>query len=139
MANEIQHEGVVVSVQGTEARVRIVQNSACSGCGLRDAGCGLRDSESKEKMIDCRMIEPLEVGDKVMVTVARRLGWTAVLLAFVLPFVLLMVSVWGLTTWLENEALGGTLGLCVLVPYYGVLAVLRKRIQAKFDFLASKG
>ncbi len=135
MANEIRHEGVVVSVQGTEARVRIVQNSACSGCQAKSMCTA---AESKEKMIDCHMMEPLEVGDKVMVTVARRLGWMAVLLAFVLPFVLLMVSVWGLTTWLENEALGGTLGLCVLVPYYAVLAACKGKIQRKFDFLAEK-
>ncbi len=134
MADEIRHEGVVVSVQGTEARVRIVQNSACSGCQAKSMCTA---AESKEKMIDCRMMEPLAVGDKVMVTVARRLGWTAVLLAFVLPFVLLMVSVWGLTTWL-GEALGGTLGLCVLVPYYGVLAACKGKIQRRFDFWANK-
>ncbi len=134
MADEIRHEGVVVSVQGTEARVRIVQNSACSGCQAKSMCTA---AESKEKMIDCRMMESLAVGDKVMVTVARRLGWTAVLLAFILPFILLMVSVWLGTIWL-GEALGGTIGLCSLIPYYAILAACRGKIQRKFDFLASK-
>ncbi len=135
MAKDIQHEGIVVGVTNGGVQVKILQMSACSACQAKSL-CSA--AESSEKIIDCRMIEPLAVGDKVMVTVARRLGWIAVLLAFILPCVVLFISIWGFTYWLENEALGGTIGLVMLLPYYACLALFRKKIKTNFDFIATK-
>lgn len=135
MSQEIQHEGVVVSIRKGEAVVRIQQTSACATCHAHSMCMA---AESSEKMIDCQMAEPLQPGDCVIVTVARRLGFTAVLLAFVIPFALLLAMIWVLDLYITDEGIAGTLALCSLVPYYLLLALLRKRIKKRFSFIARK-
>lgn len=135
MSQLIEHEGIVVAVDGMQAQVRILQTSACSACSARNMCMA---AESKEKIIDCEMLEPLEPGDKVVVQVARRLGLQAVWWAFVLPFVLLLGLIWFLGTIWDNEALAGTVALCSLLPYYGVLSLFKNRLKRKFAFRATK-
>ncbi len=135
MAKEIEHEGIVMQIHEGVAQVKILQTSACSGCQAK-AMCSA--AESSEKIIDCRMIEPLQRGEKVTVSVTRRMGWVAVLFAFILPCVVLCAGIWGFTTLLNDEALGGTIGLAMLLPYYAVLTLFRKKIKTNFDFIAVK-
>ncbi|MCM1035266.1 MAG: SoxR reducing system RseC family protein [Paludibacter sp.] len=135
MSQDIQHEGVVVSVSGDVARVRIRQTSACSACHAHGTCMA---SESTEKIIDCQSDSLLKSGDRVMVTVSRRLGMSAVLLSFVLPFVILFVMLLLLNRYLDSEGMAGTLALCSLLPYYLLLALLRKRMQHRFSFRANK-
>lgn len=135
MSQEIQHEGVVIHTDHNEAKVRIQQTSACSACHAHNRCMA---AESTEKIIDCQMEEPLSAGDHVIVTVARKVGFTAVLLAFVLPFAILTSMIWLLDIYISNEGIAGTLALCSLVPYYLLLAILRKRIKKRFSFSARK-
>lgn len=134
MADKIQHEGVVLSAEAGVARVRILQASACSQCKAHSM---CMSAEAKEKMIDCEMVEPLAVGDKVMVEVEERQGWFAILLAFVLPFLLVMGLIYGLGKVMAEEW-AGTLALCSLVPYYGVLSLFRNKLKKHFSFIARK-
>ena len=135
MEQIVGHEGIVVAVEGMQARVRILQTSACSACHAQSMCMA---AESKEKIIDCQMLEPLHEGDKVVVQVQRRLGLQAVLWAFVLPFVILLTMIWGLGKVWDNEALVGTVALCSLLPYYGILSLFKKRLKRKFSFVAKK-
>ena len=88
----IRHEGIVLAVQDGKALVEIVQTSACSACKARGM---CMSAESQEKRIDAVMLEPMAAGDRVEVMVAEKLAWKAVLLAYILPFVV-MVAVIGL-------------------------------------------
>lgn len=135
MAEMIEHKGVVLQQDGHMAKVRIEQVSACAACHAKGA-CMAADSA--EKIIDCQMVEPLEVGEEVVVKVARQLGMTAVLLAFVVPFVLLLAIVFGLGQVIESEAITGTIALVALLPYYGILALLKGKLQKRFSFYAFK-
>ena len=130
----ISHTGIVESVNGTEAHVRIMQSSACSGC---HAAKSCMAADAREKYIDCVMLEPLQVGDEVTVEIEQKVGWLAVLYAFVLPFLLLMLMLWLMGKFF-SESIAGTIALCSLLPYYGVIALLRKRIKQRFVFTAKK-
>ena len=132
----IRHEGIVLSTNGTTARVEIVQTSACSACKARTM---CMSAESQQKQMDATMMEPLQAGDRVEVEVRERLAWKAVLLAYILPFVVMLAIITILdicTGW--SEAVIGTLSLCGIALYYLVLSGFRHRLQKQFSFTARK-
>ena len=132
----IRHEGIVLGTHGNMAHVEIVQTSACSACKARSM---CMSSESQQKEMDAVMLEPLSVGDRVEVEVRERLAWKAVLLAYILPFVVMMAVIAILdfaTDW--SEAIVGTLSLCAIALYYIVLSMFRHKLQKQFTFTAKK-
>ena len=132
----IRHTGIVLSVSGETAHVQIVQTSACSACKARSM---CMSSESQVKEMDCIMLEPLRVGDQVEVEVRERLAWKAVLLAYILPFIVMLAIIAILdfaTYW--SEAIVGTLSLCGIALYYIVLSFFKDRLQKQFTFTARK-
>ena len=86
----IRHEGIVLSTSGELAHVEIVQTSACAACKARSM---CMSSESQQKYIDAVMLEPMKTGDRVEVEVRERLAWKAILLAYILPFVVMMAVI----------------------------------------------
>ena len=132
----IQHTGVVLSTSGTMAHVEIVQTSACSACKAKSM---CMSAESQQKGMDVVMVEPMEAGDKVEVTVRERLAWKAVLLAYILPFIVMIGVIIVLdfaTEW--SEAVVGTLSLCAIALYYIGLSFFKNRLQKQFVFTARK-
>mgnify|MGYP000196265783 CR=1 FL=1 len=89
--NTIKHLGIVENIQGSHLSVRIVQTSACAACSAK-GHCSSADS--KDKVIDIidTAASSYQVGEKVMVVGETSMGMMAVVLAFVLPFVLLIFS-----------------------------------------------
>ena len=132
----IRHTGVVESVNGETAHVQIVQTSACSACKARSM---CMSSESQTKEMDVIMLEPMKIGDKVEVEVRERLAWKAVLLAYILPFIVMIgiIAILDFTTdW--SEAVVGTMSLCGIALYYIGLSVFKHRLQKQFIFTARK-
>ena len=132
----IRHTGVVLSVNGELAHVEIVQTSACSACKARSM---CMSAESQQKEMDVVMLEPMQVGDQVEIEVRERLAWKAVLLAYILPFIVMMGLIAVLdfvTDW--SEAVVGTLSLCGIALYYIGLSVFKHRLQKQFVFTARK-
>ena len=135
MDEPIRHEGIVLAVVGEKALVEIVQTSACSACKARQM---CMSAESQEKQIDAVMLEEMQPGDRVEVLVTEKLAWKAVLLAYVLPFLVMMAVMGLLELWIRNEAIVGTVALCAIALYYIVLSFFRGRLQKEFSFTARK-
>ena len=136
MDEMIRHEGVVLRTSGNMAHVEIVQTSACSACKARSM---CMSSESQQKQMDVEMLEPMQAGDRVEVEVRERLAWRAVLLAYILPFVVMMAAIAVLdytTDW--SEAIVGTLSLCAIALYYLILSAFNHKLQKQFSFTARK-
>lgn len=135
MEEGIRHNGIVERVEGDTAVVRIAQTSACAAC---HAAKMCMASESREKRIEARMVEPMNVGDEVEVIVREQAGWLAVLLAYVLPFVLLVaaVAVLGQLGWSEVQA--GTAALLSVAVYFVILRMFRDKLQRQFTFWVRK-
>ena len=132
----IRHEGIVMCINGELAHVRIIQTSACSACKAKSM-CMSAESQTKE--MDALMSEPMQVGDKVEVEVRERLAWKAVLLAYILPFIVMLGIIVVLdfaTGW--SEAIVGTLSLCGIALYYIVLGFFKHKLQRQFVFTARK-
>lgn len=133
MANTIRHQGVVEEIDGSHLRVRIIQTSACASCSIK-GHCSSADT--KEKLIDVSdaCAASFQPGDRVWVMGELSMGMMAVLLAFVLPFFVLLISLFVfMAVW--NDELWSSIGsLALLVPYYGILWLNRARMKKKFSF-----
>ena len=115
--NTIKHLGIVENIQGSHLSVRIVQTSACAACSVK-GHCSSADS--KDKIIDIidTAAASYQVGENVMVVGETSMGMQAVALAFIIPFVLLIFTLFLFMALIENELYAALLSLAVLVPYY---------------------
>ena len=133
----IKHDGIVIAVNsdGT-VRVRIVQTSACAACKAK-AMCA--SAESKEKEILAIGDGLLAIGDEVVVMVQQKMGWKAILLAYMLPFIVMMtvVAIGNGLLGIREEVIG-TAALCAMGVYYIVLGFFKDKIQKDFSFTARK-
>ena len=148
----IKHDGIIIALNedGT-ALVRIVQTSACAACKAK-AMCGSAESAEKEMRVQLASPKPLpvgkgentahqtyKVGDTVEVMVQQKMGWKAVILAYLLPFfVMLAVIFIGNALWNVREEILGTAALCAMALYYIVLGLFKDRLQKEFSFTAKK-
>lgn len=82
------------------------------------------------------------VGDTVEVMVQQKMGWKAVVLAYLLPFfVMLAVMFIGnglLGDGAKREAVLGTVALCAMAVYYLILGLFKDKLQREFSFTARK-
>ena len=138
----IKHDGIVIAVNSNgTVRVRIVQTSACASCKAK-AMCASAESKEKEltafTVHNCSGSE-VKVGDEVVVMVQQKMGWKAVLLAYVLPFAVMMsvVAVGNGLLGVRDEVIG-TAALCAMGVYYIVLGFFKDKIQKEFSFTARK-
>lgn len=132
MSNKIRHSGIIHSVNNDSLQVRILQTSACAGCKV--AGhCSA--SESKEKMIDVFGNFPeSRVGQKVTIVASTQVGIRAVVLGFVVPFVIMVGVLLVLMRLTSSEPLSALLSVVSLIPYYMLLYVCRDRLREKLSF-----
>ena len=157
----IKHDGIIIALNedGT-ALVRIVQTSACAACKAK-AMCASAESAEKEMTVvllgerapqnasvfgDPAKAMRREgekrgfaVGDTVEVMVQQKMGWKAVVLAYLLPFsVMLAVMFIGNAIWTVREEILGTVALCAMALYYLLLGMFKDKLQKEFSFTARK-
>jgi len=136
MSQKIEHTGIITHIDGTKIQVKIVQLSACSSCHAKGA-CSASDMD--EKLIDVESNDfTLKIGEQVQLLGESAMGLFAVLLAFVIPFLLILLSLLILRTYTSNEALSGTIALGVLVPYFMILSLFNKKLKNKLKFTVEK-
>jgi sigma-E factor negative regulatory protein RseC len=127
----ISHEGVVQNVDEKAAIVRITTTSACSGC---HAGGSCTLSGKEEKIIEITGRYNVSPGDTVTVLMKQSMGYAALLLGYLLPLVSVITILILLISLDLTELSAGLLSLTILIPYYSILYLFRKRINEKFTF-----
>ena len=134
MSDIIQHLGTVESIEGSHVRVKIVQTSACATCAAHKF---CNSSESKEKMIDVHTKDAASyhVGQSVKVFGTTSMGMRAVLWAFGVPFVVLVMVLYACILLTDgNEPLSALIAMGALAFYYLILYMCRHRMSRKFVF-----
>lgn len=133
MSNKIKHAGVVDGVEGECVRVRILQSSACSACKVA-AHCNA--SETKEKIIDVMDADAshYQKGDQVMVVADTAVGFRASLYGYLLPLVLMVVTLVGVLASTHSEGLAAVSALGILIPYYVLLFLMRNKLRNRLSF-----
>jgi sigma-E factor negative regulatory protein RseC len=130
---KISHSGIVESAENGHIRVKILQASACSSCQAK-AMCA--SAESKEKIIDVwNDPRSYTLGEEVTVCGSMSMGRNAVVLAFVIPLVLMVLWLVAALQLLSLSETWAVLGLLVLLGiYYAVLSAFRERLSRSFSF-----
>ena len=133
MSNKIKHAGVVDGVEGECVRVRILQSSACSACKVA-AHCNA--SETKEKIIDVMDADAshYQKGDQVMVVADTAVGFRARLYGYLLPLILMVVTLVGVLAATHSEGLAAVSALGILIPYYVLLFLMRNKLRNRLSF-----
>ena len=133
MSNKIKHAGVVDGVEGECVRVRILQTSACSACKVA-AHCNA--SETKEKIIDVMDADAshYQKGDQVMVVADTAVGFRASLYGYLLPLILMVVTLVGVLAATHSEGLAAVSALGILIPYYVLLFLMRNKLRNRLSF-----
>lgn len=136
MNQQIEHTGIISRIDKNLIQVLINQESACSGCHANGA-CSAADMA--EKLIDVESSDATyKVGDKVILYGQSSMGLLAVLLAFILPFMIILLTLFILRYYVASEAISGIISLTTLIPYYIILSFFRKKMKSKFQFNISK-
>lgn len=130
MAKTVSHKGVVVAVDGNKIKVQIESVSACAACHAKGM-CTLSDKEDKLIDIESPKAADKKVGDVVTVVVAQQRGMQAVVLAYILPAIVVILSLVGLLN-IVSEPVAIILSLLLLAVYYVILYLFRNKINSKF-------
>ena len=123
-----QRPGVVTAISPDIVTVQIQQQSACSGCHARDLCVS---SECREHLLQLKTYgQHFSIGEQVLVVARRSVGRLAVLLAFVLPLLLLVLTLSIAQTFLAlSEAAAVLVAIGLLSLYYLVLYTQRRRLE----------
>jgi sigma-E factor negative regulatory protein RseC len=137
-ATPIKHAGEVIGVEGNKVIVRMSVNSACSGCHAK-AVCGV--NESKDKIVEVVTLAASEyaVGDSVEVALQQRsMGVTSVMLAYVIPFFVLSLLLYGVSALGGSDEMAALSALAGVGLYYIGLWLVRDRVRNKIEFTITK-
>ena len=132
---KIKHEGVVVELKNDYALVKIMVLSACSKCHAKGI-CS--SSDMAEKIIETIPLSTVQTGDRVIVEMEEKLGFKAVFIAFLVPFVLLMITLFSVNLLTTSEAIVAFSGLGILIPYYLVIYLMKDYLKRSFIFNCRK-
>jgi positive regulator of sigma E activity len=135
-SKSIEHKGCIESIEDNKINVSILAMSGCASCHAKGV-CTASDMEEKIiEVID--FTNQYQIGEEVSVVLRQSLGFRALFLGYVLPFILVFFILIVLTAVTNNEAISGIGALLVLVPYYITLFLLKNKIRKKFTFIINK-
>ena len=125
-----QRPGVITAISPDSVTVHLQQQSACCHCHARDL-CVSTECRDLELRLQSHG-QHFTVGQSVRIVAHRRVGRLAVLLAFVLPLLLLLLSLSLAQTLLAlSEGVSVLLALGLLTLYYLGLYTQRQRLAGR--------
>ena len=129
----ISHPGIVEQITDDKVIVKIIAMSACSSCHAKGM-CNVADME--EKIVEVRKIphRDFQKNDQVTVSMKKSLGSRAVLLGYIFPFVLMIATLLLVLFLIGDEGVAGLSAILILIPYYWLLYIYRKKLKSTFSF-----
>jgi len=133
IASQIQHDGIIQKINEQSIDVSIISMAACTSCHAKGA-CSA--SDMKEKIVQVKPIEGQEyqIGEQVTITIKQSVGTWAVLFGYVFPLIVVVTALIILTNIIEDEGIAGLISIAVLIPYYAILYITRKKMADNFEF-----
>jgi sigma-E factor negative regulatory protein RseC len=128
---KIKHSGAVASIDKNVVKIEIISQSACASCKSKSM-CQM--SESKEKIIDVSVFDPekYSVGDSVNIVMQEQLGLKAVFLAYVMPFLVCVITLFGLSLVFDSELICGGSSILAAALYYLILKQFSEKFTREF-------
>lgn len=133
MDSIIRHSGFVIEEDEKQFYVRIEAQSACSACHAK----GMCNSSDKtDKIIEVQKKNSIRhnIGDFVTIEMNQSVGTKAVIIAYIIPFLILIFTFILTNYYISNQGFVGLLSLFSIVPYYLVLWLYRQKHKTNFEF-----
>lgn len=134
--NIIEHEGLVKKVTDDAVIVGIIKNSGCTSCQAK-GNCNISEVEEKEIEV-AHHGQNFVIGEAVNVFFRKSLGFRALFLGYILPFLLVLLVLVVMTGFGTNEGLAGLISLGALIPYYIVIYFVKGKLKNTFSFSIEK-
>lgn len=131
--NNICREGIVRNIDGDDISVEIIVSSACSGCHAKSI-CIPSDRRQEIVTVKNSRQETYQVGETVDLLLETSAGNKAVILAYVLPLVVLLVLLFGCYTLTHNELLSVGISILGILLYYLILKSAGKSVEKGIEF-----
>ena len=129
----ICREGIVRAINGDDISVEVIVSSACSGCHAKSI-CIPSDRRQEVITVKNTRHEDFQVGETVELLLETSAGNKAVVLAYVLPLVVLLVLLFGCYALTHKELLSVGIGVLGVVLYYLILKSAGKSIEKGITF-----
>jgi len=126
----LEHIGLVIESSGDRLKISLI-GSGCSGC--HKSLCMLGNSKAKEIDLDSNG-HSFHAGDEVLVKVSPASGYKAVMILYVFPFVLMMLTLFLAAKASYNEEIAGLTSLIVLLPYFSIVYLFRRKFAGYCKF-----
>jgi len=131
---EISHTGAIEEIRNDGSiAVRIVSTPGCVSCSAKGI-CNA--SEIEEKIVE--VANPKDhnyaVGDVVSVSLKQSAGLHAVMLGYVYPFLVMLITLIIMINITDNQGVAGIVALAMLAPYYLILYLTKSRQKQSFQF-----
>lgn len=137
MEEKVCKEGIVRKIEAGKVWVEIVVSSACGGCVAKNM-CNI--SEKKNEIIEAENImgEDFSVGEQVQIQMQESQAHRAVLLGYLLPFIVLIVGLFVCYALTHIEWLSALVAFVLTAMYYLILKMFDKRLARQFTLYVSK-
>ncbi|MBO4645051.1 MAG: SoxR reducing system RseC family protein [Bacteroidales bacterium] len=135
--NEVSHEGIVQKTENRQITVKITQKSACSACHAKGM-CGMADHKEKVVVALAPAGSEFQVGEKVVVTLRQSLAAKAVVLCYLIPFVILFTTFCIMSALCSIGWLNVLVALVATAIYFFLLWLSRNKIEKEFTFMVQK-
>jgi sigma-E factor negative regulatory protein RseC len=129
----ICREGIIRAIDGDDINVEVIVSSACSGCHAKSI-CIPSDRRKEVITVKNTRHEDYRVGETVELLLETSAGNKAVVLAYVLPLLVLLVLLFGCYALTGKELLSVGVGVLGVVVYYLVLKSFSKGVERGIEF-----
>jgi len=133
------NEGVVKFIDNEFITVEISVHSACSSCHAKSI---CLPSENKNQLVKAKNInnETFQIGESVSIYMKESLGKKAVIIGYVLPFIVLFATLFISNYFFEKDLFAAVFALGLVGIYYFIIWMLNRKnkIDRKFVFFVKK-
>jgi len=137
LSEEVSRSGIVQEIGANgKIKVSIISKAQCVSCQLNNS-CS--SSDVKEKVIEIDNFGGvLKIGEMVDVSLKESAGFKALFLGYILPFLILFITLIVASEYSNDELFVGLLSLSTLIPYYLTIYLLQNVIKKEFSFFVHK-
>ena len=137
MNEKVCKEGIVRRFEGDKVWVEIVVSSACGGCAAKSL-CNI--SEKKEELVEAVNItgEEFSIGEAVQIQMKESQAHRAVVLGYLIPFIVLVVGLFVCYALTHIEWLSALVAFGLTAIYYFILKMFDKRLAKEFTLYVTK-
>jgi len=133
----ICQQGTIKEIKDNVLFVEIERSAACAACHAKGACLA---SQRKDEIIPIPTNEPNEfqVGELVQVNLKKSMGAKAVIIAYLCPFFVLILGLFGSYYFTKNELLSIGIAFVATTLYFLFIKKMDNKLKKQFTFFVSK-